>query len=139
MDLATVDKLLTTTRSVRRRLDFKRAVEPEIIEQCLEIAVQAPTGGNVCRYHFMVVADAAKKQAIGDWYRDAFAKVYTEPTLAERRKTHARDVASWVHLVEHFQDAPVSSFPASRAGRKTICARNGSRVFMATSCRPRGR
>jgi len=45
MDLATVDKLLTTTRTVRKRLDFTRAVEPAIIQTCLEIAIQAPTGG----------------------------------------------------------------------------------------------
>jgi hypothetical protein len=42
MDLATVDKLLTTTRSVRARLDLTRPVPPELIEECLEIAVQAP-------------------------------------------------------------------------------------------------
>jgi hypothetical protein len=59
MDLATVDKLLTTTRSVRQRLDLTRPVEPEIIERCLEVADQAPTGGNVCRYHFMAVTGEA--------------------------------------------------------------------------------
>ena len=111
MDLATVDKLLTTTRSVRQRLDLKRPVEPEIIERCLEIAVQAPTGGNVCRYHFMVVTDPAKRAAIGDWYRQSFAQVYPEHALAERRKTHARDVASWVYLVEHLKDVPVLIIP----------------------------
>ena len=44
MDLATVDKLLTTTRSVRRRLDLTRPVDPAVIEECLELAVQAPAG-----------------------------------------------------------------------------------------------
>jgi hypothetical protein len=44
MDLATVDKLLTTTRTVRKRLDLTRSVAPEIIQTCLEIAIQAPTG-----------------------------------------------------------------------------------------------
>ena len=111
MDLATVDELLTTTRSVRQRLDLKRPVEPEIIQQCLDIAVQAPAGGNVCRYHFMVITDAAKRAAIGDWYRQAFAKAYTEPVLAERRKTHARDVRSWVFLVEHLHEVPVLIIP----------------------------
>ena len=57
MDLATVDKLLTTTRTVRKRLDFTRPVDPEIIQTCLEIAIQAPTGGNIPRYHFVVVTD----------------------------------------------------------------------------------
>jgi len=111
MDLATVDKLLTTTRSVRRRLDLTRPVEPEIIERCLEIAVQAPTGGNVCRYHFMVVTDAAKKKAIGEWYRQSFAIAYPERVLAERRRTHARDVASWVYLVDHLHQVPVLIIP----------------------------
>ncbi len=38
MDLATVDHVLMTTRSVRKRLDLSRPVEPEIIERSLEIA-----------------------------------------------------------------------------------------------------
>ena len=42
----TPDELLSTTRSVRKRLDFSRPVETELIQQCLELAVQAPTGGN---------------------------------------------------------------------------------------------
>jgi nitroreductase len=111
MDLETVDKLLTTTRSVRQRLDLTRPVDPAIIERCLEIAVQAPAGGNVCRYHFMVVTDPAKKAAIGDWYAQAFAKVYTAEILAERRKTHARDVASWIYLVDHLRDVPMLIIP----------------------------
>ncbi len=48
----TPDELLTTTRSVRKRLDFSRPVEPEVIQECLEIAVQAPTGGNRQTWHF---------------------------------------------------------------------------------------
>jgi len=111
MDLATVEKLLTTTRSVRQRLDLKRPVEPEVIERCLEIAVQAPAGGNVCRYHFMVVTDPAKRATIGDWYRQSFAKAYPEQALAERRKTHARDVKSWIYLVEHLHEVPVLIIP----------------------------
>lgn len=125
MDLATVDKLLTTTRSVRQRLDLTRPVEPEIVEHCLELAVQAPAGGNVCRYHFMIVTDPAKKAAIGDWYASAFAKVYTDDILAERRKTHARDVASWVYLVDHLRDVPMLIIPCveGRAAEDTSTAR----------------
>jgi nitroreductase len=63
------DELLTTTRSVRRRLDFSRPVEPEVIMQCLEIALQAPTGGNRQGWHFVVVTDTEKCQALGDIYR----------------------------------------------------------------------
>src|SRR5215468_11030558 len=77
MDLATVDKLLTTTRTVRKRLDFTRAVAPEIIQTCLEIAIQAPTGGNISRYHFVVVTDAAKRTALAILYKRAYFEAYS--------------------------------------------------------------
>lgn len=48
------EELLTTTRSVRKRLDFSRPVEPEVIHACLELAVQAPTAGNSQGWHFVV-------------------------------------------------------------------------------------
>jgi nitroreductase len=66
------DELLTTTRSVRKRLDFDRPVERADVEECLEIALQAPTGGNLQGWHWVVVADEAKKRAIGDIYRANF-------------------------------------------------------------------
>ena len=72
MDLTTVNKLLTTTRSVRKRLDLNRAVEPEIIEECLEIAIQAPTGGNSQGWHFFIVTDPEKRARIGELYRESF-------------------------------------------------------------------
>ena len=52
MDLMTIDHLLTTTRSVRKRLDLTRPVEPEVIERCIEIILQAPTGSNLQGWHF---------------------------------------------------------------------------------------
>ncbi|MFL5692553.1 MAG: nitroreductase family protein, partial [Ktedonobacteraceae bacterium] len=55
------DELLTTTRSVRKRLDFTRPVEPEVIKECLELAVQAPTGGNRQIWHFIVVTDPKQR------------------------------------------------------------------------------
>lgn len=106
MDLATVDKLLTTTRSVRARLDLTRPVPPELIEECLDIAIQAPTGSNISRYHFVVVTDPAKRRALAELYRRAFAEFYPPDRLAERRRTHPGDVASWTFLVENFQDVP---------------------------------
>src|SRR5438874_13829187 len=66
------EELLTTTRSVRKRLDFSRPVEPEVIRECLELAVQAPTGSNAQGWHFVVVTDEAKRKALADIYRRAF-------------------------------------------------------------------
>ncbi len=69
IDRAAADKLLTTTRSVRKRLDLTRAVEPELIQECIEIAMQAPTGTNAQNWAFVVITDPAKRAAIADFYR----------------------------------------------------------------------
>lgn len=72
MDLATVDKLLTTTRTVRKRLDLDRPVEPEVIEECLNLAIQAPTGSNAQGWRFLIVTDADKRVQIGELYKQSF-------------------------------------------------------------------
>jgi nitroreductase len=69
MDLDAIDHILTTTRSVRKRLDFTLPVEPEVIQRCIEIGLQAPTGANSQHWHFIVVTDEEKRKAIGDIYR----------------------------------------------------------------------
>lgn len=51
------DQLLTTTRSVRKRLDFDRPVNRNVIQQCLEIAFQAPNGSNLNTWRWVVVDD----------------------------------------------------------------------------------
>jgi len=72
MDLSAIDHVLTTTRSVRRRLDFERPVEPEVIEECIDIAAQAPTGANQEAWRFLVIDDPERKAVIADLYRRAF-------------------------------------------------------------------
>jgi nitroreductase len=72
IDIASVDHVLMTTRSVRRRIDFERPVEPEVIEQCIEIAVQAPTGINAENWRFLVVTSPEKKAALAELYRRGF-------------------------------------------------------------------
>ncbi|TMA53201.1 MAG: nitroreductase family protein, partial [Deltaproteobacteria bacterium] len=72
LDLDTVDRLLTTTRSVRKRLDLARAVDPAVLERAIEIALQAPTGSNSQGWHFVVVTEARKRARIGELYRKAF-------------------------------------------------------------------
>jgi nitroreductase len=64
------DKLLTTTRSVRKRLDLTREVEPQVIQDCIDIAMQAPTGTNAQNWAFVVITDPAKKKFIADAYRN---------------------------------------------------------------------
>ncbi len=67
----TPDELLSTTRAVRKRLDFDRPVEREVIEECLLLALQAPSGSDAQGWHFVVVTDAEKRQALAGLYRRA--------------------------------------------------------------------
>ncbi|GJM40523.1 MAG: oxidoreductase [Ardenticatenaceae bacterium] len=119
MDLATVDKLLTSTRSVRKRLDLDRPVPPEIIEECLEIAIQAPTGGNSQSWHFMVVTDEEKKAQIGELYKQSFfiyARSDQEQVESQGSRPHDADqrsriVKSSVHLAKNMHKVPVMVIP----------------------------
>lgn len=119
MDLATVDKLLTTTRTVRRRLDFDRPVENEVVQECLEIAIQAPTGGNSQGWRFVVVTDAEKKAQIGELYRESFA-IYARSRMEQAATSgrgelyeaqRARVAKSAVYLASRMGEVPVMIIP----------------------------
>jgi nitroreductase len=121
----TPDEVLATTRSVRKRLDFTRPVEPEVIRECLELALQAPTGGNRQQWHFMVITDSEKRQAIGDIYRRGWAmyRASQQPVLEklsarypERAEVQRRVLVSADYLAEHMHEAPVLLIPCI-AGR----------------------
>lgn len=114
MDLATVDHLLTTTRSVRKRLDFARPVEPAVVTRCIELALQAPTGGNAQGWSFMVITDGAKRKAIGEHYRKAFSIYSNDPNMRKsygesdlRAQQLPRVIDSAVYLAEHMHEVPV--------------------------------
>ena len=135
MDLQSIDHLLTTTRSVRKRLDFDRPVPPEIIEQCIAIALQAPTGSNQQGWHFMVVTDPEKRRGIADLYRRAFGAYANHPpeelpqyAADDPRGTQrprVRDSASY--LAEHMHRAPVLVIPCieGRVERASAAAQAG--------------
>ncbi len=110
MDLASIDHLLTTTRSVRKRLDLSRPVEDSVIQECIDLAIQAPDGGNLGSFHFMVVTDAEKRAAIAAYYREAFA-AYLE---ANRGLYGERIYSSAAYLAEHFHEVPVQIIPCTK-------------------------
>lgn len=107
MDTQTADKLLTTTRSVRKRLDLARPVEPEIIAECIQIAIQAPSGSDRQGWHFVVVLDADKRARIGALYKQSFI-IYRggdEAAIQVERQTN-RLVDSAMYLAEHMHEVP---------------------------------
>ena len=119
MDLTTVDHLLTTTRSVRKRLDLTRPVEQAVLEECLQLALQAPSGSNRQGWHFLLVTDPAKRAMLAGYYRQAF-KHYLgavqpealEPLRAnEQSSAGSRVLKSASYLSRHLQDVPVHIIP----------------------------
>ena len=113
LDLATVDHLLTTTRAVRRRLDLTRPVEPEVIEECLRRAIQAPTGSNAQGWRWVVVTDPDTRSALADLYR-ATADVYLaagRDMVREGDEVQRRVVESAQYLSDHLHEVPVHVIP----------------------------
>ena len=70
-DLEQTDELLSTTRAVRRRLDLDRDVPDELLLRCIELAEQAPTGGDITSRRWLVVRDSETKKKLADLYREA--------------------------------------------------------------------
>jgi nitroreductase len=109
-DDAATDRILTTTRAVRRRLDLGRPVPREIVLDCLRLAIQAPTGGNTQRWRWLVVDDDEKRAALAALYRRR-----AEPYLGGYRNL-APDVTNAVldsseYLAEHLHEVPVFVIP----------------------------
>jgi nitroreductase len=112
----TLDELLTTTRAVRKRLDLSRPVERSVIEECLQIAQQAPSASNRQHWHFIVVTDPAKRKALADLYRKARETGRTSrPAMSfpsqEREVVYQRVSSSAMYLEEHLHEVPVHVIP----------------------------
>jgi nitroreductase len=116
-DLDTTDRLLSTTRAVRKRLDLARAVEPEVIMDCIRLSQQAPTGSNSQGWRWLVVTDADKRKALaelyaragGEYLRGAAATTTNDPQTS-------RVYSSAMYLVDHLAEVPVHVIPCL-AGR----------------------
>jgi nitroreductase len=113
------DELLTTTRAVRKRLDFDRPVPLEVVRECIDIATQAPSGSNQQGWHWVVVTDEAKRKTLGEIYGRAFAIYRQMPFYAgaiqtgdpARDATQQRVASSAEYLAEHMGEAPVLLVP----------------------------
>lgn len=118
LDLST-DELLTTTRAVRRRLDLERPVERGVIEDCLRLAQQAPTGSNAPWVHFVVVTDAPRRAALAEVYRRGLEIYRTLPFVSRalelndptQNAARSRVVSSVDHLAAHLHEIPALVVP----------------------------
>jgi nitroreductase len=108
-----VDEVLTTTRAVRRRLDLERPVPRAVIEECLDLAFQAPNGSNQQFWQWIFVEDPATKAAMADIYRAGMDAHIARPrNEADAQIDYStpeaqRIGASVYHLREHLHEVPV--------------------------------
>ena len=110
----TADEVLTTTRSVRKRLDFDKPVPHEVLMECLDIALQAPTGSNAQGWQWLFVEDPAKKKALADIYR-AMGTPYLDMAPPVRGDIRDEQVGAVVdsakYLNLNMEKAPVMLIP----------------------------
>jgi nitroreductase len=128
MDISSVDELLSTTRAVRRRLDLNRPVDRDVILECLQLAMQAPTASNEQHWRWMVVTDADKRAAIAQIYRelagDYLVQAAANATDPQTRRVYESAQALTgiladvpVHVIpcleRRFDDAPLATAAAA--------------------------
>ena len=116
-DLASIDYILETTRSVRKRLDLTRPVNRDVVMECLDIALQAPTGSNTQGWRWLIVTDAEKKARVGEYYKQSF-EAYARNAVGGRTTrlgnqdpTGQKKLAgSASYLAEHMGEVPMMIF-----------------------------
>jgi nitroreductase len=111
VDISAVDELLTTTRSVRKRLDLGRPVEREVILDCVRLAMQAPTASNAQDWRWLVVTDADKRAAIAEIYRNIGIHYLTHAASTESDPQTRRVYQSALGLTETLAKVPVHVIP----------------------------
>jgi nitroreductase len=129
------DEVLSTTRAVRKRLDLTRPVPRRLIEECVDLATQAPTGRNRQRWHFLIVTDKAQRAAVADIYRRAVHIAQGTPlTEHDLRRMNAQPGSrqqiadGFQYLYDHIHQVPAIVIPAveGRTDRATVMEQSGT-------------
>lgn len=119
LDGMSLDHVLLTTRSVRKRLDLSRPVSPEVLRECFELAHQAPSQSDTQCFHFVVVTDPAQRATLGDLFRRGHEIYKTLPVGvyalkhddARQEAARLRIIESLEYLVAHIDRVPVHVVP----------------------------
>lgn len=121
----TPHQLLTTTRTVRKRLDLTRDVPIELVRECLEVALQAPSGSNRQSWQWLVVTDPDQRAKLGRIYAEevqrylassgSAAKLFADDPDRAPVQARVGDSVAW--LGEHMADVPVLVVPCLQTGR----------------------
>ena len=114
LDQQVCDELLNTTRSVRKRLDLTRPVAREVIDECLQLAVQAPTGSNTQGWRWIVIDDSDTRAALAARYRrsaEGYLSAASEQASSGADAQTQRVFSSAMYLMEHLHEVPVHLIP----------------------------
>ncbi|MER7793774.1 nitroreductase family protein [Streptomyces sp. NPDC097640] len=131
----TPDELLSTTRAVRKRLDLTRPVPRALIEECVDLAVQAPTGRNRQRWHFLVVTEPEQRRAVADIFLRALPLTTGQPLTERdmwRMNYHARSTERVFdglrHLADNIHRVPAFVIPGveGRTDRAPVAVQAGA-------------
>ena len=111
-DLDQTDALLATTRAVRKRLDFDREVPDDVLLECLQLAIQAPTGSNRQGWRWLVIRDPEKKEALAEIYRRAGGAYLADAAkTADPGSQTGRVMDSANFLAQKLGEVPVMVIP----------------------------
>jgi nitroreductase len=113
-DLTEIDRLLTTTKSVRRRLDLSRPVERDVVLECIRLASYAPNASNAQEWRWIVVDDPELRRQVGACYRRVTVPPVTamlNAKLAAGDEAGARISRSILYLADHMGEVPVLVVP----------------------------
>ncbi len=114
-DLSQTDRLLSTTRAVRKRLDLQRPVEREVILDCLRLAIQAPTASNSQGWRWMVVTDPDKRKLIAESYRKVGQGYLEQAAQQEKDAQTQRVYDSALALSRILEQVPALVIPCVEA------------------------
>ncbi|NKY43614.1 nitroreductase family protein [Nocardia cerradoensis] len=123
-----LETALTTTRTVRKRLDLSRPVPRKVVDQCLRLALQAPNGSNRQLWHWVMVDDPAVRAQVSDLYRDGLAEAMARSDMRNPDPAQSgRTRPSVEYLGEHLHEVPMLAIPVLK------CDMRGMDVFMQAS------
>ena len=113
MDVTSVDEALTTTRAVRLRLDLERPVDHQVVLDCIDVAEQAPSGGNQGSRRWIVVRDQKVKDRLAELYLESAGRwmIEARDRIAGTGHPNERVMTSAAHLAEHLAEVPVIVIP----------------------------
>ncbi len=132
----TPDEVLTTTRAVRKRLDYDRPVDPALIHECLTIALQAPTGSNRQNWQFVVVGDPALKEQVASHYRASWEAYAASPPAGGKMTTEQRRYkvrSSGQHLADTMHLAPYLLIPVAKGRAEELTKSEQQAAFWGSA------